>query len=203
MAASTAGRNNTQETGATDMTDNNSPRPTLAAVQSARGRTVADVIAPGLKVLFVGINPSLYSAAIGHHFARPGNRFWPVLHGAGFSSRLLTAEREDELLDYGYGISNIVAQATASAAELTARQLTAGGRRLIAKIERYRPACVAILGLDAYRRAFGEKRVQPGAQGRTLGGAALWVLPNPSGLNAHYQRDALVRLYGELRRSVQ
>lgn len=180
-----------------------SPRPTPAAVQSARGRTVPDVIAPGLKVLFVGINPSLYSAAVGRHFARPGNRFWPVLHGAGFTARRLSAEQQDALLDDGYGISNIVAEATASAAELTAQQLAAGGRKLIEKIERYRPACVAILGLDAYRRAFSEKIRQPGAQARTLGGAALWVLPNPSGLNAHYQLDALVRLYAELRHAAQ
>lgn len=179
------------------------PRPTPAAVQSARGRTVPDVIAPGLKVLFVGINPSLYSAAVGRHFARPGNRFWAVLHGAGFTAQRLSADQQDALLDYGYGISNIVAQATASAAELTAQQLTSGGRKLIEKIERYRPAYVAILGLDAYRRAFGDKIRQPGVQARTLGGAALWVLPNPSGLNAHYQLDALVRLYGELRLATQ
>ena len=179
------------------------PRPTPAALQSARGRTVPDVIAQGLKVLFVGINPSLYSAAVGRHFARPGNRFWPVLHDAGFTTRRLSADRQEALLDDGYGITNIVAQATASAAELTAQQLASGGRLLIEKIERYRPACVAILGLDAYRSAFGEKIRQPGAQLRTLGGAALWVLPNPSGLNAHYQLDALVRLYGELRRATQ
>jgi double-stranded uracil-DNA glycosylase len=179
------------------------PRPTPAAMQSARGRTVPDVIAPGLKVLFVGINPSLYSAAVGRHFARPGNRFWPVLHGAGFTTRRLSADRQEALLDDGYGITNIVAQATASAAELTAQQLASGGRLLIEKIEQYRPACVAILGLDAYRRAFAEKIRQPGAQARTLGGAALWVLPNPSGLNAHYQLDALVSLYGELRRATQ
>lgn len=179
------------------------PRPTPAAVQSAHGRTVPDLIAPGLKVLFVGINPSLYSAAVGRHFARPGNRFWPVLHGAGFTARRLSAERQEELLDYGYGISNIVAHATASAAELTVPQLALGGRMLVEKIERYRPTCVAILGLDAYRRAFGERIRQPGAQTRTLGGAALWVLPNPSGLNAHYQLAALVRLYGELRRATQ
>lgn len=178
-------------------------RPTPAAVQAARGRTLPDVIAPGLKVLFVGINPSLYSAATGRHFARPGNRFWAVLHGAGFTAQRLSADRQDTLLDDGYGITNIVAQATASAAELTARQLASGGVELIGKIERYRPACVAILGLDAYRRAFGAKISQPGRQARTLGGAALWVLPNPSGLNAHYQLDALVSLYGELRRALQ
>ncbi len=181
------------------MSKSRTPQPTPATVQAARGRTLPDVIAPGLKVLFVGINPSLYSAAVGRHFARPGNRFWPVLHGAGFTAQRLSADRQDALLDYGYGITNIVAEATANAAELTARQLAAGGRKLIDKIERYRPACVAILGLDAYRRAFGAKILQPGAQGSTLGGAALWVLPNPSGLNAHYQLDALVRLYGELR----
>ena len=185
------------------MPDTKSLRPTPAAVQSARGRTVPDVIAPGLKVLFVGINPSLYSAAIGRHFARPGNRFWPVLHGAGFTTRLLSADRQDALLDYGYGITNIVAEATANAAELTPQQLATGGCKLIDKIEQNRPACVAILGLDAYRRAFGEKVRRPGAQTHTLGGATLWVLPNPSGLNAHYQLDALVRLYAELRQTAQ
>lgn len=185
------------------MPETKHPRPTPAAVQSARGRTVPDVIAPELKVLFVGINPSLYSAAVGRHFARPGNRFWPVLHNAGFTARRLSAEQQDVLLDYGYGISNIVAQATASAAELTAQQLAFGGRLLIEKIQRYRPACVAILGLDAYRRAFAEKILRPGAQASTLGGAALWVLPNPSGLNAHYQLDALVSLYAELRHAAQ
>ena len=163
-----------------------------------RGK-VPDVIAPGLRVLFCGINPGLYSAQVGRHFARPGNRFWKALHGAGFTERLYRPEEQELLLEHGCGITNLVARETASADELDSAELVAGGRALVRKVRRYRPAWVAVLGVTAYRAAFGERGAQVGAQPRRLAEAGLWVLPNPSGLNAHYQVDALARAFGELR----
>ncbi len=160
-----------------------------------------DVVAPRLKVLFVGINPGLYSAAVKHHFARPGNRFWPALHYAGFTPRLLAPHEERELLKYCLGITNIVNRATASADELMEQELEAGGRRLAAKVKRLRPRIVVVLGLGAYRSAFGRKRVAVGPQSETIGNAVAWVLPNPSGLNANYQLPELVRLLRRLRRT--
>jgi TDG/mug DNA glycosylase family protein len=174
-------------------------RPTPAALAAARGRTIPDVVAPGLRVLFCGINPSLYSAATGHHFARPGNRFWPVLHAAGFTRQRLAPAEQRALLQHGLGITNLVARATASAAELSPEELAAGRRRLAAKVRRLRPAVVAVLGVEAYRRAFARPRAMLGPQPERLAGAALWVLPNPSGLNAHYQLRDLVALYRKLR----
>lgn len=149
-------------------------------------------------MLFCGINPSLYSGAVRHHFARPGNRFWPVLHGAGFTDRLLTPFEEDELLARGVGVTNLVARATASAAELTRDELRRGARVLAAKVRRHRPAIVAFLGIEAYRHAFARKDAKLGEQPERLEGARVWVLPNPSGLNAHYQLPELVRIYREL-----
>lgn len=178
-------------------------RPTREQLLAARGKTIRDVIAPRLKVLFVGINPSLYSAAVCHHFARPGNRFWPVLHAAGFSERRLSPSEERELLKRGYGITNVVAQASAAAAELTAEQFVVGGRRLSAKVRRYRPRVVAVLGVGAYRLAFARPHATPGRQEQTLDGTSLWVLPNPSGLNANYQMKQLVRLFRQLRHAVE
>lgn len=178
-------------------------KPTREQLIAARGKTIRDVIAPGLRVLFVGINPSLYSAAVRHHFARPGNRFWPVLHAAGFTERLLSPSEERELLKWGYGITNVVAPATAAAAELSAEQFVAGGRRLVAKVRRYRPCVVAVLGVGAYRTAFARPHAAPGRQEQTLAGASLWVLPNPSGLNANYQMKELVRLFRRLRQAVK
>jgi len=178
-------------------------RPTREQLLAARGKTIRDIIAPRLKVLFVGINPSLYSAAMRHHFARPGNRFWPVLHAAGFTERLVSPWEERELLKKGYGITNLVAQATAAAAELTAEQFVVGGRRLSAKVRRYRPRVVAVLGVGAYRVAFARPHAAPGRQEQTLDGARLWVLPNPSGLNANYQMKQLVRLFRQLRHAVE
>jgi double-stranded uracil-DNA glycosylase len=160
------------------------------------------VIAAGLRVLFCGINPSLYSAAVGHHFGRPGNRFWPTLFAAGFSDTLLHPSEQRDLLQRGYGITNLVARATATADELTADELVAGARRLQRQVRRYRPACVAFLGMTAYRIAFGRKVAAPGMQPEMLAGARIWVLPNPSGLNAHYQLADLVRVYAKLRRAV-
>jgi double-stranded uracil-DNA glycosylase len=160
---------------------------------------VPDVIAPGLEVLFCGINPSLYSAAVGHHFARPGNRFWPALHAAGFTDRLLSPAEDRELLRHGYGLTNLVGRATAAADEVTAAELVAGARRLGRAVRRYRPARVAFLGITAYRTAFGRKGATLGRQRERIGDAAIWVLPNPSGLNAHYQLRDLARLFAELR----
>ena len=177
-------------------------RPTRADLLAAAGGTVPDLIAPGLRVLFCGINPSLYSAAVGHHFARPGNRFWPTMHAAGFTDRLLSPSEERELLRRGFGITNVVARATAAAGELHAAELTAGGRRLRAKVRRYRPRVLAVLGIGAYRAAFARPDAAVGPQVEALGGTRIWVLPNPSGLNAHYQLAELARIFGELRAAV-
>jgi TDG/mug DNA glycosylase family protein len=177
-------------------------RPTKEEIAAAHGRTVPDVIGPGLRVLFCGINPSLYSAAVGHHFARPGNRFWPALLAAGFTDRLLSPFEDGLLLTAGCGITNIVDRATATAHELSPEELVAGGRRLGRKVRRYRPACVAFLGVTAYRTAFGRPRALVGCQPERIGDAAVWALPNPSGLNAHYQLADLARLYAALRRAV-
>jgi TDG/mug DNA glycosylase family protein len=155
-------------------------------------------MAPGLRVLFCGINPGLYSAATGHHFARPGNRFWPALHQGGFTARLLHPSEERLLLENGYGLTNLVARASASADELRPAELVAGRRRLAAKVRRYRPAMVAFLGLGAYRHAFGRPRATLGPQPERFEGAAVWVLPSPSGLNANYQMPALVQLFRSL-----
>jgi double-stranded uracil-DNA glycosylase len=178
-------------------------KPTRAELESAAGRTVPDVIAPGLHVLFCGINPGLYSGATGHHFARPGNRFWPVLHAAGFTDRVLHPSEERELLRRGYGITNVVERATATAAELAAEELIAGARRLEAVVSHYRPRYLAILGISVYRTAFGRPRAVIGPQPELIGESRVWVLPNPSGLNAHYQRDDLARLCRELRETAE
>lgn len=174
------------------------PRPTAAAIRAAAGRTVPDVIAPGLAVLFCGINPGLYTAAVGHHFARPGNRFWPALHAAGFTDCVLAPHEERALLDLGYGITNVAARATATADELTAEELTAGGAQLEARVRRYGPRFLAVLGIGAYRSAFARPRAALGVQVETIGATRIWILPNPSGLNAHYQAADLARLYREL-----
>ena len=177
-------------------------RPTPAEVAAAAGRTIADVIAPGLKVLLCGINPGLYSAAVGHHFGRPGNRFWPALKEAGFTDRVLHPSQQGELPALGYGITNLVARSTATADELTDDELVRGGRRLRRKVARWRPAFVAVLGVTAYRTAFRRPRAVTGRQPETLAGAGVWVLPNPSGLNAHYRLADLARLFRELREAV-
>jgi len=177
-----------------------STKPSLADVLEAHGKTVRDVIAPDLGVLFCGINPGLYSGATGHHFARPGNRFWPTLHQAGFTSRLLTPAEEAELLIAGYGITNLVARATARADELESAELIVGRRRLFRKVKRNQPKIVAVLGIGAYRTAFHEPNAVLGPQPVPFAGARLWVLPNPSGLNAHYQLVDLVHHFQALRR---
>lgn len=174
-------------------------RPTKQEIADANGRTVSDLIGPGLQVLFCGINPSLYSAAVGHHFARPGNRFWPALHAGGFSDRLLSPFEELALLDLGYGITNVVSRATTAADELANDELIAGAETLIRKVVDHRPTFVAFLGITAYRTAFGRARAALGRQEERLGPSAIWVLPNPSGLNAHYRPADLARLFAELR----
>jgi TDG/mug DNA glycosylase family protein len=178
------------------------PRPTPSQLAAAAGRRVPDVIVPGLDVLFCGINPGLYSAATGHHFARPGNRFWPALHRSGFTPRQLDPAEQELLLDFGLGISNLAARATAGAAELTSAELRDGGELLVAKLRRYRPAWVAFLGLGAYGTAFGVRRPRVGPAPALVEGTASWVLPNPSGLNAHYRPAELAAAFVELRRAV-
>jgi len=176
-------------------------RPTREQIAAATGGKVPDVIADDLAVLFCGINPGLYSGATRHHFARPGNRFWKVLHQSGFTTRLLSPFDEDELLAHRIGVTNLVARATATAAELAPDELQAGARRLARKASRRRPAFVAVLGIEAYRHAFARPDARLGEQQNALGGARVWVLPNPSGLNAHYQLPDLVRVFGELARA--
>ncbi len=173
--------------------------PTKQELLSARGRRLRDVIAPDLKVLFCGINPGLYSAAVGHHFARPGNRFWVIMHAAGFTHRILAPSESHVLLERGYGLTDIVAQATARADELTREEMVAGRRRLERKVRRYAPRWVAILGIGAYRKAFNRPHATLGPQPECLDGTGLWVLPNPSGLNASYQKTDLARAFRRLR----
>ncbi len=174
-------------------------KPTRQQLFEAAGKKVPDVIAANLNVLFCGINPGLYTAAVGHHFARPGNRFWLALFKSGFTDRLVSPFEERELLKSGIGISNVVPHATATAAELTQEDFIAGGRALAAKVKRYRPRVVAILGVGAYRSAFAKPKAQIGEQPERIHDARVWVLPNPSGLNANYQLPELVRLFRKLR----
>ena len=173
-------------------------RPTREQLLAARGATIRDVIAPDLDVLFVGINPSLYSAAVGHHFARPGNRFWKALYQSGFTDRLLSPFEDRLLLDGGLGVTNVVRRATAAAEELSPDELREGAERLRRKVRRHRPRFVAVLGLGAYRIAFG-RSAGVGPQVEGSGGAAWWVLPNPSGRTAAYQLPELVAAFGALR----
>jgi double-stranded uracil-DNA glycosylase len=174
-------------------------RPSPADLAAAAGRSIPDVVAPGLSVLFCGINPGLWSAATGHNFARPGNRFWPALHRSGFTPRQLRPDEQDDLLGYGLGITNLVARGSARADELTPAELAAGGRILVRKVRRLRPSWLAVLGVGAYRSAFGDRAATVGPGREPLGGARVWVLPNPSGLNAHYTLDRLVTAFAELR----
>jgi TDG/mug DNA glycosylase family protein len=163
---------------------------------------VPDVAAQGLRVLFCGINPGLWSAAVGRHFARPGNRFWKALHLGGLTPRQLSPDEEDELLALGLGITNLVERATAGAADLGPAELRAGGSRLAAKAAGLRPRVVAVLGVGAYRTAFDRPKEAVGPQPEPIGGSAAWLLPNPSGLNAHYQLPDLAEAFAALRRSL-
>jgi TDG/mug DNA glycosylase family protein len=175
-------------------------KPTKAQLaEAARTGTVPDVIREGLAVLFVGINPGLYSGAIRHHFGRPGNRFWPALHASGFTPRILSPFDERELLRYDLGITNMVDRTTATAAELDAAELVEGARALAAKVARFRPGYVAFLGVTSYRTAYGRPKAQLGPQPDPVAGVPAWVLPNPSGLNAHHQITDLARMFRQLR----
>jgi TDG/mug DNA glycosylase family protein len=178
-------------------------RPSRADLASASGKTIPDLIAPNLKVLFCGINPSLYTAYTGHHFARPGNRFWPALYASGFTDTLLSPAEEEELLKRGLGITSLVERPTTGASELTSAELKRGGQKLIAKVETYRPQVVAILGISAYRTAFDRPQAALGRQSEKLATAELWVLPNPSGLNAHYAPADLARVYRDFRLQIE
>jgi len=168
-------------------------------LEAARDRLVPDLVAADLHVLFCGINPGLMAAATGHHFARPGNRFWPVLHRSGFTPRLLKPAEQGELLSYGLGITNVVARASARADELTADEYRAGGRELTVKVTRLRPRWLAVVGVTAYRAAFDDRKAQVGPQQRTIGDTRIWVLPNPSGLNAHWTTETMAEEFGRLR----
>lgn len=160
---------------------------------------LTDVVAAELGVLFCGINPGLMSAATGHHFARPGNRFWPVLHLSGFTPRQLAPSEQSELLSYGLGITNVVARATARADELSDEEFREGGRLLVAKVERLKPRWLAVVGITAYRTAFGDRKATIGPQPRTIGTTRIWALPNPSGLNAHWTARTMAEEFGRLR----
>jgi TDG/mug DNA glycosylase family protein len=177
------------------------PRPSPAELEAARSRTVDDLVVPGLRVLFCGINPGLYSGWTGYHFARPGNRFWKVLHLAGFSDRVLAPSEGAALLARGCGITNLVRRTTASADELTTEELREGGELLRALVKEVRPRWLAVVGVTAYRVAFDDPSAQAGRQAATIGETGIWVLPNPSGLNAHYQVPELVDAFAALERA--
>jgi TDG/mug DNA glycosylase family protein len=174
-------------------------RPTRADLDAARDRTIPDVLAPGLRVVFAGINPGLYSAATGYHFARPGNRFWPALHRSGFTPRVFRPDEQEQLLGLGLGISNIAARASARADELRPQELITGACILNGKLQRLQPAWLAVLGVTAYRAAFGQRQAAVGRQDETIGETRIWVLPNPSGLNAHWPAEALAAEFARLR----
>jgi TDG/mug DNA glycosylase family protein len=179
------------------------PRPSAEDLRAAVSRTIPDVIAPGLRVLFCGINPGLYSGATGHHFARPGNRFWKALHLSGFTERLLSAAEDASLLERGLGVTNLCRRTTRRAEELTTRELAHGARELLRKVERYQPATLAFLGIGAFRLGFERRDARLGRQPDDLAGAQVWVLPNPSGLNAHYGLPELTRRFRQLRAGAQ
>ena len=174
-------------------------KPSREQILAAEGKTVRDVIAPDLQVLFCGINPGLYTAAVGHHFARPGNRFWKALYESGFTERLLSPFDERELLQQGYGITNVVRRATAVADSLSKEEVIEGGRRLEVKVRRYQPRILAVLGMGAFRLAFAQPQATVGRQQLMIADTILWVLPNPSGLNANYQQQELTRLFRKLK----
>lgn len=172
--------------------------PNKQQILAAEGKTIPDVLAPGLKVLFCGVNPGLYSGATGHHFARPGNRFWIALFQAGFTPRLLSPYEDASMLQFGFGITNLVARTTRKAEDLKREELIAGKKILEVKIRRYLPKIVAVLGMGAYRRAFDRPHAEIGLQPEMIGTTKIWVLPNPSGLNANYQVRDLTNIFAEL-----
>ena len=175
------------------------PKPTKEQLSAAVDLVLPDLIAPGLRVLFCGINPGLYTAAIGHHFGRPGNRFWPALHKSGFTPRLFAPWEEHLLLDLGIGITNLVKRTTAAASSLSDEEYREGSVKLAAKARRYKPRVIAFLGIGSYRVGFARPKASLGLQAEQLAGSSLWVLPSPSGLNANHQLGDLVQLFSELR----
>ena len=177
-------------------------RPTQAELKAAAGKSIKDVVGPGLHVLFCGINPGLYTAATGHHFARPGNRFWPALYAAGFTPRQLHPSEQRELLTFGYGVTNLVNRATVAADELDPEELRAGRDRLERTVRRYRPRVVAVVGIGAYRVAFARPQATLGPQEERLAGARLWVLPNTSGLNANHRPADFAKAFLALREAL-
>jgi TDG/mug DNA glycosylase family protein len=177
--------------------------PTKEELEAARDLVIPDLVGDGLRVLFCGINPGLWSGATGHHFARPGNRFWPALHRSGFTDRLLSPSEQHLLPSFGLGITNLAARTTARADELTPAELREGGRNLLALIERHRPRYVAVAGVTAYRSAFGHPKAQIGPRPERLGSAKLWVLPNPSGLNAGWSLDRMAGEFARLREAAE
>jgi TDG/mug DNA glycosylase family protein len=179
------------------------PKITPEELHLAANGTMPDILAPALDVVFCGINPSVYSVVVGHHFARPGNRFWKALHAGGFTDQLLRPDQDRELLSFGCGITNVVERATVAAAELSKAELIVGGELLEARIKYFAPRWLAVLGIGAYRTAFGRPQSTLGLQSESIGGARVWVLPNPSGLNAHYHPPALARLFRELREEIE
>lgn len=177
-------------------------KPSKEDLRDAVNRTVEDLIDHNLKILFCGINPGIWSGATGFHFAKPGNRFWKVLHLAGFTDRILHPSEKHELLRRGYGMTCFVKRTTSRADELTSEEYIEGGKILVKKIEKYKPRTLAVLGIGAYRAAFQKPRATLGLQDEKIAGANVWLLPNPSGLNAHYQLNDLAGLYGALRREI-
>jgi TDG/mug DNA glycosylase family protein len=177
-------------------------KPTKEDLRDAVNRTTEDLIDYNLKVLFCGINPGIWSGATGFHFAKPGNRFWKTLHLSGFSERLLHPSEEYELLENGYGITSFCKRTTATAAELSSEEYIEGGKALVKKIHKFKPRYLAVLGIGAYRTAFQKPKAKLGLQEEKIGKTNVWLLPNPSGLNAHYQLNDLARLFSELRMSI-
>jgi TDG/mug DNA glycosylase family protein len=175
-------------------------KPTKEDLRDAVNRTTEDLLDYDLKVLFCGINPGIWSGATGFHFAKPGNRFWKVLHLAGFTDRILHPSEEHELLEHGYGITSFCKRTTARADELTAEEYVAGGVNLVKKIKKFKPKTLAVLGIGAYRLAFQKSKAQLGLQDEIIGKTNVWLLPNPSGLNAHYQADDLAKLFKQIPR---
>lgn len=175
-------------------------KPSKEDLRDAANRTTEDLIGDNLRVLFCGINPGIWSGATGFHFAKPGNRFWKALHFGGFTDRVLHPSEEHELLENGYGITSFCKRTTATAAELSNEEIVEGGKNLVKKIEKYKPQFLAVLGIGAHRTAFNRPKAKLGLQDETIGATKIWLLPNPSGLNAHYHPPQLTRLFGELKR---
>lgn len=174
-------------------------KPSGDDLKAAEGKSLPDLLAPGLKVLLVGINPGLYSGATGYHFARPGNRFWPALYLAGITPRQLHPSEEGELLKLGYGITALVRRATATAQELRPEEYREGARRLEEKVRQFCPKLVCFLGIGAYRTGFSRPKARLGLQPETIAGVPVWVVPNPSGLNAHFTLEDFGRMLAEVR----